>query len=148
MQRRLQHLQYIYTGGDDVTHLKALRRTWSALNAITNKITDVMKEGQTIALCDTGIYVISQLKSVDDINASYTLIHVFITFDSINVTKKYFQDKDILLKCLEVFKKDDGTWTSRSKIVSLLDMSSDYEMLLPLLIVVLKKYPSHLQYSI
>ena len=112
------------------------------------KTTDVMKEGQTIALFDTGIYVISQLKSVDDINASNTLIHVFITFDSINVTKKYFQDKDILSKCLEVFKKDDGTWTSRSKIVSLLDMSSDYEMLLPLLIVVLKKYPSHLQYSI
>ena len=108
-----------------------------------------MKEDQTIALFDTGIYAISQLKSVDDINASYTLIHVFITFDSIKVTKKYFQDKDILLKWLEVFKKDDGTWTStRSKIVALLDMSSDYEMLLPLLIVVLKKYPSHLQYSI
>ena len=78
MQRRLQHLQYIYTGGDDVTHLKALRRTWSALNAITNKITDVMKEGQTIALCDTGIYIISQLKSVDDINASYIHSYTYL----------------------------------------------------------------------
>ena len=105
MQRRLQHLQYIYTGGDDVTHLKALRRTWSALNAITNKITDVMKEGQTIALCDTGIYIISQLKSVDDINASYTLIHVFITFDSINVTKNYFQDKRYCFKMFGSFQK-------------------------------------------
>jgi hypothetical protein len=71
------------------------------------------------------------------------------------VTNKYLQDKDILSKCLEVFKKDDGTWKNeellRSAIVffnycrlsNLLDKSSDYEMLLPFLVVVLKKYSSN-----
>jgi hypothetical protein len=105
-----------YTGGDDVTHLKALRCTWVALDKIISK-TRVMEEDQKIALFDAGISVISQLKSVDGSIASITLLHVSCTFKNIHVTKKCFQDKDILSKCLEVFKKDDGTWTSRSEIV-------------------------------
>ena len=72
------------------------------------------------------------------------------------MTKKYLQDNDILSKCLVVFKKDD-VWTCQGEELlrsathffrwccfkNLLDRSSDYEMLLPLLVMVLKEYPSN-----
>jgi hypothetical protein len=150
-----------YTGGDDVTHLKALCMVWSALRNIY-VMEVVISKDQVITLFDAGIDVISQLKSVDDVYASYTLRHVFRSLYNIvwwdnYVIKKHFQDKDILSKCLEVFKKDNGTWTCRSKIVMagaieffnqchdklILKKSSDYEKLLPLLIMVLKKHPSN-----
>ena len=153
-----------YNGGEDVPQLKALRFTWGALNNITSKM-DAMKDAinkyQAIALFDTGIDIISQLKSIDGGVASGTLGSVFGTLYNVvfcnYVTKKYLQDKDILSKYLEVFKKDDGTWTCRSEIVmagaitfinccrskKLLDKSSDYEIILPLLVIGLKKYPTN-----
>jgi hypothetical protein len=153
-----------YSSRGDVPQLKVLRCVWGALRNITCR-TDTMKDAinkdQAITLFDTGIFVISQLKSVDsDNDSSYALGNVFSACIHIVMTnyvaKKYFQDKDILPKCLEVFKKED-TWTfSSEKLMidgikffygccfkNLLDKSSDYEMLLPFLVMVLKKYPSN-----
>ena len=159
-----------YDGREDVPELNALCLVWKALDNITAFETDVMTEDvinkdQTIALFDTGIDVISQLKSVHGDVASEILELVFgalnncIKFSRSYVTTKYFQDKDILAKCLEVFKMDDDgdTWTCRSENAmeatilffytcyskALLDRSSDYEILLPLLVMVLKVYPSN-----
>jgi hypothetical protein len=152
-----------YNDGDDVPQLNALDSVWCALRNITCRwdvIEDVINKDQAIALVDTGIDIISHLKSVDDPNALSTLEHVFITICNIvlykYVTKKYFQDNDILSKCLEVFKKDD-VWTCQDEellrsatiffnyccIKNLFGYSSDYEMLLPLLVMCLKEYPSN-----
>ncbi|OEU08143.1 hypothetical protein FRACYDRAFT_250371 [Fragilariopsis cylindrus CCMP1102] len=158
-----------YNGGEDVHELNALYFVWMALVNITAFETDVMTEDvinkdQAIALFDTGIDVISQLKSVDGDVASEILEFVFETFFNVvsndYVTKKNFQDNDILSKCLEVVAKRmmrGETWTCRSENVifgtillfhtccckKLLDRSSDYEILLPLLVMVLKVYPSN-----
>ncbi|OEU18250.1 hypothetical protein FRACYDRAFT_236523 [Fragilariopsis cylindrus CCMP1102] len=159
-----------YNGGEDVPELNALCFVWKALDNITafgnNMIKeDGINEDQTIGLFDTGIDVISQLKSVDSDVASETLEFVFGVLDNCIkflrnfVTTKYFQDKDALSKCLEVFKMDDDgdTWTCRSENTmeatilffytcyskALLDRSSDCEILLPLLVMVLKVYPSN-----
>jgi hypothetical protein len=159
-----------YNGGEDAPELNALFFVWNALNNITAVGTDVMTEDainkeQAIALFDTGIDVISQLKSVDSDVVSEILEYVYgvlnhcIMFLRKHVTTKYFHDKDILPKCLEVFKMDDDgdTWTCKSEnamestilffntccLKNLLDRSSDYEMLLPLLVMVLKVYPSN-----
>jgi hypothetical protein len=120
---------------------------------------DIVNKDQVIAIFDTGIDNISQI-NVEDIYNSYTLGSVlgslYIIVLNNYVTKKYFQDKDILSKCLEVFKKDN-TWECRSETVmnraillfnachyrDLLDKSSDYGMLLPLLVIGLKEFPSN-----
>ncbi|OEU06746.1 hypothetical protein FRACYDRAFT_253515 [Fragilariopsis cylindrus CCMP1102] len=159
-----------YNGGEDVHELNALYFVWMVLKNITAFKIDVMtgdgiNKDQTIALFDTGIDVISQLKSVHGDVASEILELVFgalnncIKFSRSYVTTKYFQDKDILSKCLEVFKTDDDsdTWTCRSEKAmeatilffynccfrKLLVRSSDYEILLPLLVMVLKVLPTH-----
>ena len=152
-----------YSGGDDVPQLNALCSIWLALKNITcNRaaMKDVSNKDQATALFDTGIDIISQLKSVDDPKASSTLELVFETFFNIvsndYVTKKNFQDNDILSKCLEVVKKDDAwTWQDEEFLRSLtlffisccvenlLVRISDYEMILPLLVVVLKEYTSN-----
>jgi hypothetical protein len=152
-----------YAGGDDVPQLHALRTVWFALRNITHAqdaIKDAINKDQVIVFFDTGIDIISQLKSVDIPLASNALEQVFSSLHNIvllnYVTKKYFQDKNIISKCLVVFKKDD-TWNCRSEALmrtaigffrtcqfeNLLDKSSDYEMLLPLLVMALKQYPSN-----
>jgi hypothetical protein len=157
-----------YNGGEDVPELNALHYVWKAFANITAFedaiMEDAINEDQAIALFDTGIDVISQLKSVDGDVASETIEFVFLVLNNSiasnnnnYVTKKYFQDKNILSKCLEVFKMDDDTWTCRNEMTmcatiesfnacrlkNLLDRRSDYEMLLPLLVMVLKEYPSN-----
>jgi hypothetical protein len=159
-----------YNGGEDVHELNALYFVWKALVNITTFETDVMTEDtinkdQAIALFDTGIDVISQLKSVDGDVALETLEFVFGVLNNCTmllrnyVTTKYFRDKDILSKCLEVFKidNDSDSWTCRSenameatilffntcRFKRLLAGSSDYEILLPLLVMVLKVHPSN-----
>jgi hypothetical protein len=148
-----------YAGGDDVPQLKALSSVWMALRNITVK-KDAISKDQAIAIFDTGIDIISQLKSIDIPLASSALEPVFYTLHNIvyfnYVTKKYFQDKKIISNCLAVFKKDN-TWTCRNetlirlvigffqtcRLKNFLDKSSDYEMLLPLLVMALKEYPSN-----
>ena len=136
---------------------------WCALLNISDKMPamkDLIKKDQAIALFDTGIDIISQLKSVDGSVASSTLCNVFvILLDIVSndyVTKKYLQDNDILSECLLVFKTDD-VWTCQGEELlrsathffrwccfkNLLDKSSDYETILPLLVMVLKEYPSN-----
>jgi hypothetical protein len=145
-----------YSGGDDVPQLNALDSVWYALRNISSEMDemkDLINKDQAIALFDTGINTISHLKSVDYPEASSTVEHIFVTLSSVvfcnYVTKKYLQDNDILSKCLVVFKKDD-VWTCQDEELlqsatrffvlccfkNLLDKSSDYEMLLPLLVMV------------
>ena len=145
-----------YSGGDDVSQLNALYPVWCALQNISNKmyaIEDLINKDQAITLFDTGIDIIYQLKSVDYPEASSTVEHIFVTLYNIvfcnYVTKKYLQDNDILSKCLVVFKKDD-VWTCQGEELlrsatlffrwccfkKLWNKSSDYEMLLPLLVMV------------
>jgi hypothetical protein len=152
-----------YTGGKDIPQLEAVCSVWNAFRTLSHFLTtdSLMSQEQAIAIFDTGIDVISQLKSVGGDIASETLESVFYTFSDLLVenyiTKKYFKDKNILSKYLEVFKKN-GTWNLRScegllqeagdffdscRFRNLLDESLDYEMILPLLVVVLKKFPSN-----
>ncbi|OEU11868.1 hypothetical protein FRACYDRAFT_244988 [Fragilariopsis cylindrus CCMP1102] len=147
-----------YTGGKAVPQLKAVHSVWRAFTQISDSL---MIQDTAITIFGTGIDIMSQLKSVDGDIASKTLEHVFHSLCGIvyhdRMTKKYFQDKNILPKCLEVFKKN-GTWNFRSceelihkavvffnicRTKNLLDESSDYEMILPLLVVALKKFPSN-----
>jgi hypothetical protein len=151
-----------YTGGGDIPQLKAVRSVWNAIMNLTYIFTtDSLSQDEAITIFDTGIDVISQVKSVGGHIASETLEHVLYTFyimlyNNHVITKKYFQDKNILSKCLEVFKKN-GAWDCRTEKVTefginffnschikhLLDDSSDYEMILPLLVIAIKKYPSN-----
>jgi hypothetical protein len=64
----LIHASKEYAGGDDIPQLKALNGIWNALRNITCKkdaMKDTINKDQAIALFDTGIDDISQLKSVD-----------------------------------------------------------------------------------
>jgi hypothetical protein len=92
----------------------------------------------------------SQLKAVD--GPVLPLQKRSNTYFCDYVTKKYFQDKDILSKSLDAFKRDDK-WTCRSekvmkdaldffnscRIKSILSRGYDYEMLLPFLVMCLKE---------
>ena len=150
-----------YTGGKDVPQLKAVCSVWRACRNLTCVLScnSLMIQDTSIIIFGTGIDIMSQLKSVDGDITSETLKHVFYTLTTIvnhdYLTKKYFQDNNILSKCLEVFKKN-GTWNLRSceglilnavdffdmcRIKNLLDESLDYKMILPLLVVALKKFP-------
>jgi hypothetical protein len=150
-----------YTGGDDIPQLNAVCYVWCAFGNILSTDSSLMSQDKAVTIFDTGIDVISQLKSVDNSITSRILNQVFCTFNNIvfgnYVTKKYFQDKNILPKCLEVFKKN-GAWNFRSHegliqeavdffkrchIKHLLDDSSDYEKILPLLVIAIKKFPSN-----
>jgi hypothetical protein len=150
-----------YTGGDDIPQLNAVCYVWCAFGNILSTDSSLMSQDKAVTIFDTGIDVISQLKSVDNSITSRILNQVFCTFNNIvfgnYVTKKYFQDKNILPKCLEVFKKN-GAWNFRShegliqEAVDFFDTccdkgliydSSDYEKILPLLVLAIKKYPSN-----
>ena len=151
-----------YTG-EDVRQLEAVHSVWLALRNIAAKkdvMVDVINTDQAIALFDAGIDVISQLKSVDGSTAAKILLQVFSVLKYIildnYISKEYFQDEKIFSKCLEVFKHGE-TRTCGYEILleyatrffrschqkSLLDQSSDYEMLLPLLVICLKTFSSN-----
>jgi hypothetical protein len=150
-----------YTGGDDIPQLEAMRCVWNALRNLTCNLTTDFLLITALNIFDTGIDTMSQLKSVDGDIASEILEHVFCTSNNIvhanYITKKYFQDGNILSKCLDILKKN-GVWNFRSRegllheamnfvdcccINNLLDESLDYEMILPLLVVALKQFPSN-----
>ena len=71
----------------------------------------LISNDRAIALFNAGIDIVSRFKSADGDNASASLGRAFITLRMIvlndYVTKIYFQDQDILSKCLEVLKKTD-----------------------------------------
>ncbi|OEU11403.1 hypothetical protein FRACYDRAFT_245902 [Fragilariopsis cylindrus CCMP1102] len=150
-----------YTGEKGVPQLKAVCSVWHAFRNLTCILPSdtLMIQDTAIIIFGTGIDIISLLKSVDGDIASKTLENVFCSLDSIVnhdfVTKKYFQDENILSKCLEIFKMN-GTWNLRScegliehavdffdtcDIKYLFDGSSDYKMIIPLLVAALKKFP-------
>ena len=131
----------------------------SAFSQLTCFLTSdsLIIQDTAITIFGTGIDIMSQLKCVDGDIASATLEDVFCTFNSIvyadYMTKEYFQNNNILSKCLEVFRKN-GTWNLRNcegliqNAVNffsccgkhVLDESLDYKMILPLLVVALKKF--------
>ncbi|OEU07243.1 hypothetical protein FRACYDRAFT_251292 [Fragilariopsis cylindrus CCMP1102] len=153
-----------YSGGGDIPQLEAVCSVWNAFKNLTCILrTDlVMIQDTALSLSDTGIDIMSQLKSVDGDIASEILGNVFLSLNNIvlknYITKRYFQDKEVLSKCLDIFKKN-GTWnfrireelrmheaahffnTCRKK--NLLDESLDNGMILPLLVVALKQFPSN-----
>ena len=152
-----------YTGGNDVPQLNALCSVWRALRNTVSILTDnsLMNQKTANTIFDAGIDAMSQLKSVGGPIAYEILEEIFCTFYCIvfknYVTKKYFRGKNILSKCLEVLKRN-GLWTFESREglmqeateffdycceANLLDNSSDYEMILPLLVIALKKCPSN-----
>ena len=153
-----------YSGGDDVPRLEALDSVWTAFRNITSHINEngnKLSQDQAIVLFDTGIDIFSYLKSNNGLMVSSILENIFVTLgqiiDKSYMDKKHFQNKNILSKCLDVFRKEDGTWGDRSEIITdvaidffddcqvenLLEDSDDYEMILSFLAVGLKKVGSN-----
>ena len=124
-----------------------------------------MSEDQAYSVFDTGIYIITHLKSVDDAHATTAFEEVFTTLynlvDNENVNKKFFKDRNIISKCLDVSKKNNNTWDCRTlelmgNIIAffdncscscIFDQTSDYEQLLPFIIVCAKKFPTNISIS-
>jgi len=149
-----------YDGGDDPFELEAVRSVWTAFMYITvHKIK--MSEDQASSVVDTGIDIMTHLKSVDGDIAINIYQAVFLTLHNLvineNVNKEFFKNQNILSKCLDVFKKNDNiTWDCktidlmacvtrffiRCRQQGFFDQASDYEQLLPFIIVCVKKFPS------
>jgi len=151
-----------YNGGDDYFELRAVRNIWVAFVNVTDYKIKISEE-QTFSIFDTGIDIITHLKSVDGAIAiaTVTIQNVFRTFAHLVkndiMTKKLFKDRNILSKCLDVFRKNNNTtWDCRivelTNVVTkflnhcgqkgFFDQASDYEQLLPFIIVCAKKFPS------
>ena len=113
-----------YTGGDDISALNALSTVWFALANIyefdyigiyeLDLENEIMKE-KANAVVETGIDVLSHLKLASITDASSAVLgYIFRTFKCIAyksyVTKDYIETNNCISKCLDVFKKNDGTW--------------------------------------
>jgi len=149
-----------YTGGDNISQIWAVQSVLGALSNIILLKDHAIGKEKAVALFNTGVDIISQLKFVDGPVASRVLEHVFHTLSTIvendYMTKQYFQYKKTLSESLDVFTKDD-TWSNRTekvadeaiyffnicRIKDLLDEGSDYEVLLPFFAMGLKKFPSN-----
>ena len=137
-------------------------------------VKDKIGKHQAIILFDVCIGILSQLDlhagvlseiydpclHDDPVNSS-TLRNLFQILPTLirykHVKKTHFWDTNVLSKCLDVFKKDE-TWVDRNEEVTasaidffhmchqenLLDRGEDYEMLLPFLVIGLKKFPSNI----
>ena len=146
-----------YSGGDDVPQLKALYGVWAAMRAMVSVEDIVVSQDQATIVFEAGIDILYELKLYHSPVVSGILTKVFGTLAYVvNINyrdKKHFQNKKVLSKCLDVFRMD-GTWGDRNEEVmssainyfdwcdskDLLDRSTDYEILLPVLAVGLKKF--------
>ena len=170
-----------YIGGDDFYQLYALWNIWGALrniSALDSDKKEISKE-QAIAVFETGIDVMFDLKTVDTswencpsggrpknlkkrgLPSNCVLEHVFCTLNSLvhqgYLTTEYcIQNKTIVGKCLDVFKKNEGTWIDRGEAVTKWATSmficcynkrllcdSDYEILLPFYAYALKQHAAN-----
>jgi len=112
-----------YIGGNNAVELNALSAVWCALLHIyllSLKNECIMKE-KANAVFETGIDVFSHLKLVSIGNASSSLLGIiFNTLETIvrkqYVTKNFIQTNHFISKCLDVFKKDNGTWKDDKEV--------------------------------
>ena len=154
-----------YIGGEDESQLAALVYVWGALrNIFTGPAEELeIQTEAAIAVFETGIDVMSHLKSVDTPNSNYALGNIFITLSVLvkhdYITTDYcIQNNSIISKCLDVLKKNDGTWIDRGETVTkfaiilfyrfekeglLVNGDSDYEILLPFLAFALKQHATN-----
>ena len=105
-----------YIGGNDTSELKALAAVWFALSNMyeSDLENEIMKE-KANAVFETGIDVLSHLKLVViDEGSSIVVGNILYTFALIignkYVTKDFIQNNNCISKCVDVFKKNDGTW--------------------------------------
>ena len=161
--------------------LEILREIGSSFNNITHHCGELLGQELALAILDLGMNNITGLNKVvvDDHPIAFDIVRaIFDTFSNIvllnnndYVTKKYFKDKNILSKCLEVFFKNERnnivSWIgggrrrceNEEKLMKsatrlfavcgrkrLLDeCGSDYENLLPVCVMSLKEYPTNEQ---
>lgn len=151
-----------YTGGNDTFELKAVGSIWNTLENICNEEAEIEKD-QATSIFDLGIDMMAKLSSVHGPLDSKALTHVFgalycIVFHDL-VTKKEFQDKDILSLCLKVFENDDKWSTDDEKLLEeaigffetchdkkLLVKGSDHVKLLPLCVEGLKNFSTNARF--
>ncbi|OEU11364.1 hypothetical protein FRACYDRAFT_245776 [Fragilariopsis cylindrus CCMP1102] len=184
--------KYTSTGGgsssgssnDVKIKLEILREIGSIFNNITHHCGELLGQELALAILDLGMNNITGLNKVvvDDHPIAFDIVRaLFDTFSNIvllnnndYVTKKYFKDKNILSKCLEVFYENEKnnnivSWIGSGRRHScreneeklmksatrlfavcgrkkLLDeCGSDYENLLPVCVMSLKEYPTNEQ---
>ena len=148
-----------YNGGNDQFELRAVKSIWRAFVNIF-RLNVEMSEDQAFSVFGTGIDLITHLKYVDGDNAISIFQQVFCTFmfltKNYTMTKKFFKDKNIISKCLDVLKKNNTTWDCRTVelmevvmpffgiciLKRIFDLVLDYEQVLLFIIVCAKKFSS------
>ncbi|OEU11738.1 hypothetical protein FRACYDRAFT_244861 [Fragilariopsis cylindrus CCMP1102] len=154
------------SGSNDVKiKLEILREIGSSFNNITHHCGELLGQELALAVLDLGMKNITELNKVVVDEHPIALDIVRAIFDT-----KYFRDKNILSKCLEVFKNEKNnnvSWIGggrryceneekllksatrlfavccRKKLLD--ECSSDYENLLPVCVMSLKEYPTNEQ---
>ena len=158
--------EYIDKDEDSISQITALENVWGALRNIIAYGSKMSKE-QAIAVFETGMDVMSFLKAFDTALSNLGLEHIFATLRSLvrqgtcigTWTTDYFlQNITTISKCLDVFKKNDGTWIDRGEAVTdwamelfrrcsiqhlFVNGDSDYEMLLPFYAFSLKQHAAN-----
>ena len=153
-----------YTGGEDRCQLSALASVWFAFTGIFSFGSEniIISKDKAIAVFETGIDVLSHLKSISNVDGSILprpLKQIFRTLRFIveanYMTKDCIQNNSCISKCLDVFKKNDGTWNDardveETKATSvlfscmlkkkLLNGGSDFEMIITFFVFALKQF--------
>ena len=149
-----------YIGGDNYEELNAQSTVWYTLGKIYAFRLPIIKENAN-AVFETGIDLLSHLKSVTAVDRSSALIgNIFCAFKTMvetNYATMMFQTNNYISKCLDVFKKNDGTWkdnknfeTPAQHAITFLDRchfrqrlfngDSDYTLILSFCAFVLKNF--------
>ena len=102
--------------------LAGLENVLGALRNVIANGSEISKEHR-IAVFETCIDVMPHLKSIDATLSNVGLGHIFVTLSNLvrqgSVTTDYFRHSlTIVSKCLDVFKKNDGTWIDRGETVT------------------------------
>jgi hypothetical protein len=153
---------------NNISRLEAVKNIWiSFVNIIVgNGILDLIGKEQTMHLFDAGMDIIKKLKFINDRHTIAITTNVGgPVFDALNnifygtnyVTYNECKDRNFLSHCLNVFKKDDGTWIYGSeelirRAINCIDTChskklftgiKDYESILPLCVLCLKEFPTN-----
>ena len=106
-----------YIGGNNTLELHAAASVWCAFYNIylLRSENEIIKKEKANAVFQTGIDVLPHLKLVLIDNVSSIVVgNILHTFSVIvrnkYVTKDFIQNNNCISKCLDVLKKNDGTW--------------------------------------
>lgn len=156
-----------YTGGEDDSGPPppppvAVSAVWCVVRNIFSSSSLNIEEEKAVAVFGTGMDLLTKLKYVDESGTSVLLEHIFITLRLIVhrncITKPFIQQNTIISKCLDVFKKKNGSWNDdRGEEATkwatelfcdlhdqnLLTCDSDYELLLPFYVFAFEKQLSN-----